>query len=198
MRNQNIADRLMLALFLTLLSSCKTVEYAPESRTNQSKILTAFLALAETNFTPADITLEEAASALGKTIEPSMGDSTGYGFGGELTKDWNYGVGLEKDSIIGPRFELSFTAKTPGAYMPMSDICQMDFDDFASKLEGIGFQHSRHYGQHGALGWDSFTDTRPQSRGLIIDVYTRGETEESPDKAGHLCVQSAVAIEEGK
>lgn len=163
------------------------------------QVLTSLLTLVRDSRSIKDFTPEKLHEVTGMTIEHAKDGSERYGFGEQLTPDWNYGFGVDKSLLQGPRFELSFNENPPGSSHPMTDICRIDFEKFASELESMGFTREPYYdaappappGQerlpHGSLLYWAFY--RPE---LGIQVYPRGGANEPHEKINHACVQMVL------
>lgn len=168
-------------------------------RLDAEQLLSRLLDLIRNSRSIKDFTPEKLQEVTGMTIEFANDGSERYGFGEQLTPDWSYGFGVDKSLFQGPRFELSFNEAIPGSSHPMTDICQIDFEKFASELESMGFTRAPHYdsappappGQerlpHGSLLYWMFY--RPE---LGVQVYPRGEANDPHEKISHGCVQMVL------
>lgn len=155
------------------------------------------LELIRTSKTIADFTpehLEQVMKVPVKTWEK------GYGFGETLTNAW--GAGFDVGTWNGRRqFNFGFSPEpglSPEAPSPpMTDICQVDFDQFKAALQTMGFKGDSVYdspphalpGQehllHGRWMYDGFV--RP---GMRVDVYPQGEHAPTQEEGiGRTCVK---------
>ena len=176
-----------------------TAATSASPRLNASQLLTSLLDLVRNSRSIEDFTPEKLHEVTGMTIEFANDGSERYGFGERLTPDWSYGFGVDKSLSQGPRFELSFNETVPGSGRPMTGICQIDFEKFASALESMGFTREPYYDSappappgeerlpHGSLLYWAFY--RPE---LGIQVYPRGGANEPHEKIHHDCVQMVL------
>lgn len=170
-----------------------------QPRLSAEEVLTRLLDLIRSSKSIKDFTPERLHEVTGMTIEYAKDGSERYGFGEQLTSDWSYGFGVDKSLPQGPRFELGFNETVPGTSPPMTDICQIDFEKFASELKSMGFTREPYYDSappappgeerlpHGRLFYWTFY--RPE---LGIQVYPRGEANEPHEKISHDCVQMVL------
>jgi len=107
-----------------------------------------------------------------------------FGYRGPLTSDWDYTLEIEDTKSSGRRMDLEFVDATPGRTASAGEICQLDFDEFSSHLERIGFARTTIHGEHGILVFDRFE--RPE---LSILVSSIGESRLTPEKTRHRCVR---------
>ncbi|GGA16686.1 hypothetical protein [Dyella nitratireducens] len=154
---------------------------------NAEQALTRLLTLIRSSKSLEDFTPQRLREAMGTAINHAADRYERYGFGESITRQWSYGFGVDRSPNYGPRFEFSFNKNAPGASPPMTDICQIDFDQFKAELESMGFTSEPYYGEHGALINLSFT--RPK---LYIEVYPEGEANEPVEKINHRCVKMVL------
>lgn len=158
--------------------------------------LRGVLELIRTSKSVSQLTPDRLEKAMGVPVKRR---SDGYGYTDRLTPQWVYDFSMQEfdssNHTKGMRFEFSFDA-TAGAPFPMTDICRLDFDHFTAELEVMGYIREPYYdsappadmGQprlpHGRLMYDSFSGP-----GLYIEVYPRGEANDTLEKIGHDCVK---------
>lgn len=151
--------------------------------------LARLLELIRTTNSADDFTPTQLQEAMGVPIKYARDGANRYGFGEPLTSAWSYGFGMDLESKFGARFEFSFNQNEPGATgVPMSDICQLDFDQFTAELEKMGFKRERYYGEHGRFIHDWFDRS-----GMRIEVYPDGEFVWTPENGGgRSCVKMVL------
>ncbi len=146
--------------------------------------LTRILGLIRTSSSLDAFTPDYVSRAMGQAVR-YRNDGTGrFGASGVLTPDWNYGFGINKTEAKGAWFEFLFEPNPPDASPSMSDICQLDFERFASQLEQMGFSRERNLVEDGR--WMSEIFQRP---GMRVEVFPRGEADTPQDRATHQCVE---------
>lgn len=150
------------------------------------QVLRRLLELIRSSKTIKDFTPDYLSKAMGVelvTYRPGY-----HAFGEQVAADWWYSLEMNDNvsPIIGPRLSFSFNAQA-GTSPDMTDICQVDFEQFASELESMGFSRERRYGSHGSMMNDLFIRS-----GMAIEVYPRGEANEPIDKISRLCVQMVL------
>lgn len=110
----------------------------------------------------------------------------GHAVGEQLTKDWWYGLDKDDKAPLGALFTLSFRPNINNSYPDMTEICQVDFEKFASELEVMGFSRSKNYVEHGRYVGDSFSKPKMQ-----IEIIARSEKMKlPPGEIGHGCIES--------
>lgn len=107
-----------------------------------------------------------------------------FGYRGPLTADWRFTLDVRTVNSVTERLDLDFIDRTPSRSAPATEICQIDFDRFASEMAKAGFSRTTINGEHGIVVYDRFD--RPN---LSIKVSTRGEAPEPLENAQHSCVQ---------
>lgn len=130
------------------------------------------------------LTPEHVSRTMGQAVQFREDGSGRFGAGGSFTPDWNYGFGIDKTETRGTWFEFLFLPNPPQASPSMSDICQIDFETFAARLEKMGFSRVRNIVEDGR--WMSEIFQRP---GMRVEVFPRGEADEPHDLATHQCVE---------
>ncbi|MBO9926890.1 hypothetical protein J7421_11415, partial [Xanthomonas phaseoli pv. dieffenbachiae] len=110
---------------------------------------------------------------MGQSVKHRDDGSERFGASGVLTRDWNYGFGVNKTEVKGAWFEFLFLPNPPEASPSMSDICQIDFEAFAAHLEKMGFSRQRNLVEDGR--WMSDIFQRP---GMRVELFPRGEADE--------------------
>ena len=157
----------------------------PQSELTAEQLLTWLLELIKNSVSVAEFTFARVGQTLGvplTTYAPGK-----WGYRARLTPDWSYAINALEDLPDGARFRFSFFDNEGGNSGAMSQICQLDFDDFTGMLRSAGFAKAATYGEHGELVYDAYTRDR-----LGIEVSPRGEAEGSSDKVLHQCVQSIM------
>jgi hypothetical protein len=149
------------------------------------QVLTRLLELIRTTKSIEDFTPEHLSNVIGvefKNISPGY-----YGFGEQITAAWFYGMELNEGSSTGrSRFYFSFNSN-PATSPDMTSICQVDFDQFTTALEKMGFKRQRSFGEHGRFMSDLF-----DRHGMHIEVSPRGEAMEPIDRISHFCVKTIL------
>lgn len=154
-------------------------------RLNAEQVLLRLLELIRSSKSAADFTQEKLSKVMG--IEMPSHAPGEYGSGEQITPDWWYGMEMRVKPRTGARFNFSFDS-APGTDPPMTDICQVDFDQFTAALEAMGFARQRYYGEHGRYIKDWFDNAN-----MRIEVYPRGERVWTPEKdSGRACVQMVL------
>lgn len=107
-----------------------------------------------------------------------------FGYRGPLTADWRFTLDVRTVNSVTERLDLDFIDRTANRSATATEICQIDFDRFASEMAKAGFSRTTINGEHGTVVYDRFD--RPN---LSIKVSTRGEAPDPLEKAQHSCVQ---------
>ena len=107
-----------------------------------------------------------------------------FGYRGTLTSDWDYTLEIEVTKSNGTRLDLEFIDATPRRLATATEICQIDFDRFASELANAGFSRITINGEHGIVVYDRFD--RPN---LSIKVSTRNAAPTPLETTKQSCVQ---------
>lgn len=156
---------------------------APAASTQDAaQVLQRVLALIEGSHALSDLTPARVGQAMGVDLERARDGSAQYGVGAALDAPWSYTIELDATSPDAAKFAFNFTPSAADA--PMTPICQMDYDAFASRLEALGFTRTPYNAEHGRLVKEWFD--RP---GLRVSVYPQGE---SDGTAEHRCVRTVT------
>lgn len=147
--------------------------------------LTRLLELIRTTHSIQDFTPKKLTEVFGQELWADGPDR--YGFGEQITQRWSHGWEVYKNPLEGMQFSFSFTPLPPGTFQDMTDICQIDFDQFGAALKTMGFSKTPDYGEHGRLMNHTFD--RP---GMRVKLYPRGEANEPPEKIAHDCVEMVI------
>lgn len=112
-------------------------------------------------------------------------ESGRHAFAAQIDRDWWYSLQIANDIGGAPRFDLSFDQAVPSARdVTMTDICQVDFDQFGRQLQALGFLRTPRHAEHGRHVSDVF------ERGTLrVEVFARGESESTSETAAHACVK---------
>ncbi len=150
-------------------------------RLNAEQSLLRLLDLIRDSKTVADITPERLQATFGVPFDESDGR---FGFAEQLSHDWWTTYDLNPKRAYGTQFELAFRPSRPDEYPAATEICTVDFERFAAELQKQGFSRNTYRAEHNRVIHERFE--RP---GLAVTVYTRGESDASPEKITHACVQ---------
>lgn len=174
-----------------------------QPRLSAEQALRRLLELIRTSKSISEFTPQRLEEAMGVPIQQWEKE---YGFGERLTPHWTYGFvmpnpthGFAKPDSLKrsrrQRFDFSFNPR-PNTSPDMTEICRLDFEQFAAELRQMGFSRDSVYDSppqmlderyrlpHGGLMYDVFA--RP---GMNVEVTPRGEGHEPIEKIGHLCVK---------
>jgi hypothetical protein len=197
-----VVSALFAALFAVLGLTACTTHSAPSSRSTQENPAMTATANASQSFSPRldaeqsllrllelirdsktvqDITPDRLQAVFGVTFNEHAGR---LGFAEQLSRDWWSSYELDPKRSEGTQFEYAFRPSQPEAYPDASEICAVDFDRFAAELQRQGFSRETYRAEHNRVIHERFE--RP---GLNVTVYTRGESDASPEKIAHACVQ---------
>lgn len=108
-----------------------------------------------------------------------------FGYSGHLSPDWGFALMLRHPGDAAARVDLEFLDATEQNNAPATDICNIDFDEVATELEGAGFKRDMVHGEHGRTIYDLFHRT-----GLSIKIESFGEASAPPDKILRSCIRS--------
>lgn len=148
-------------------------------------LLSRVLELLESATTMQDLDHRAVGRALGLS---SNGDRR-LDHSAQLTDEWSYNVRADPRFVLGPVLDVEFFDNKGVADAAMTDICEVDLDQFSSRLTAAGYASRKEYGEHGEVIGHEFT------RGpLVVTVVSRGEAGSPPEKVTHECVQS-VAVQ---
>jgi hypothetical protein len=157
-------------------------EPANAAKINAGQLLSRLLDLIKSSKSIGDFTPDRVNAAM-QLQDFSLGPGH-FQYGGILTDNWSYGLEVDQASVHGPRVALEFVDKTPSRDAAMGDICQVDFDRFASELKGAGFKQDTVYGEHGITVYHRFD--RPD---LSIKISTNGEASDATGEIGRTCIR---------
>lgn len=147
-------------------------------------VLQRVLELIRTSASIASFTAGHVSQAMGQQMKHRDDGSGRFGASGEVTRDWNYVFGVNKTEAKGAWFELLFVPDPPDASPSMSDVCQIDFEAFATHLEKMGFTRQRNLVEDGR--WMSEILQRP---GMRVELFPRGEADLPLERTAHQCVE---------
>ncbi len=134
-----------------------------------------------------DFTPEYLSKTIGMDfISYRPGSHSAAGF---LTPTWWYSMEMNLNvPVIGPQFLFALTPPTSNPYPDMTEVCKIDFEQFASALEKMGFNRNPDYAEHGRYVGDTFD--KPT---MHIQISGRSEKmNPNPDKIGHSCIKMIV------
>lgn len=178
---------------------------AVRPRLTAEQALLRLLEIVRTSGTIADLTPERLEQVMEVPISPL---GRGHGHFEQITPYWSYRLSLTHSHRISPpNFDITFWPARGIDSPPMTDICQIDYDQFTAELETMGFTRKPYYDpiaqmdgarasqEAAALGvpldpgppplmYDEFI--RP---GMRIEVAPRGESNE---KVSHDCIRSVT------
>lgn len=133
-----------------------------------------------------DLSSKRIEDATGIRIVEKPSTAHEYGFGRKLSDRWFCTLRSlpASDNDARPeRMMFSFDDQT-GEYVDFTEICSLDFDDYANALKLAGFAAQTDLGPRDAFNGYVFT------RGsLSVWVEVRGESAANPR---HLCVSSLI------
>lgn len=132
----------------------------------------------------ADLTAEHLERHTGLRMQRADSGDGSFGAGAAIDANWSYNL-LVSPKLGEPRQQLTFDfARTGDPAAPMTPVCALDFDAYASALKAMGFQDSPTYAEHGRLSYWNF-------RGPVtLRVFVEGESNDSPEAIGHRCVKT--------
>lgn len=146
--------------------------------------LTRFLALIGGIHAIDELSPGYLQRTMGVAVEHALNDPHRYGASAALTHQWSYSFGVDQTATAGKWFEFSFIPVEAGASPPMTEICKIDFDSFAQRLEAMGFKRQRNIGEHGRWISDFFS-----RQGMRVEVFSRGEGDAPHERVEHHCVE---------
>lgn len=144
--------------------------------------LVRLLELIRTTHKVKDFTPEKLTEVFG--LEVWRDGPERYGLGEQATRDWWYSGQVYEVPGEGTKFRFDFYPVVPGANPDMTEVCQLDSDQFGAGLEAMGFSKTPSYGEHGRHLGHIF-----DRQGMRIDVRTRGEANDPLEKIAHKCVE---------
>lgn len=163
------------------MTTASAAEQTFSPRLDAEHSLLRLLDLIRDSKTVDDITPARLQSAFGVAFAEHDGR---LGFAEQLSRDWWSSFELDPKRAYGTQFEFAFRPSQPEAYPAATDVCAVDFERFAAELQKLGFSRETYRAEHNRVIHDRFE--RP---GLTVTVYTRGESDASPEKIAHACVQ---------
>lgn len=166
---------------MTSNSSAEQAEQSFSPRLDAEQSLLRLLDLIRDSRTIADVTPERLQATFGVPFAESSGR---FGFAEQLSRDWWSSYELNPQRRLGAQFEFAFRPSRPGEYPAATAICAVDFERFAAELQKQGFSRETYRAEHNRVIHERFE--RPD---LAVTVYTRGESDATPEKIIHSCVQ---------
>lgn len=163
------------------MTTASAAEQTFSPRLDAEQSLLRLLDLIRDTKTVADITPDRLQTIFGVSFAESDGR---FGFAEQLSRDWWSSYEWDPTRSYGPQFEFAFRPAQPDAYPTASGICALDFERFAAELQTQGFKRETYRAEHNRVIHDRF-----ERQGLTVTVYTRGESDASPEKIAHACVQ---------
>jgi hypothetical protein len=154
-------------------------------RMNAETALSKVLDLIRSGAGIKDFTPERISEITG--LQMNFDGPDRFGAGEKVTPYWNYSFYMNRASLNGAQFVFSFDPVSLGQSPPATDICRMDFDEFSSALEGMGFKKQVNYGEHGQV-----VNYKFDSPHMFVSVGTEGEDNEPHEKIAHQCVRTAT------
>ena len=122
-----------------------------QSTRTAAELLQGLLDLFRASKSADDFTMDAVSKALGVPMQRF--DANSFGAGATLTPEWDWSLEITvKPNRDAPRLNFAFRpSPTLGsnAAPSMTDICQMDFDQFSKNLENMGFKRTPYYAEHG-------------------------------------------------
>lgn len=160
-----------------------TVSETPVTATfTAEQLLLRLLDLIKSTNSADELTMERVSAAM---QQPALTFGPGhFGYGDRLTPEWGFGLEVNKAGAPESFLDLNFIDTTPEKRAGATDICKIDFDQFASELAAAGFIRETVWGEHGRVSYYHFS--RPS---LSIRVVTIGEDSTPLDKITHDCVR---------
>lgn len=157
-------------------------ESATPATFTAEQLLLRLLDLIKSTRSTSELTIERLSVAM---QQPALTFGPGhFGYGGRLTPEWGFGLEVKRAGSPDARLDFEFINATPESDMAATDICQVDFERFASELTAAGFTRETVWGEHGRVSYYGFD--RPD---MNITVDTRGEASVPPEKVSHQCVR---------
>jgi hypothetical protein len=136
----------------------------------------------------SDLTVENLSAAMQR---PALMFGTRYfGYEGTLTSEWGYALEVDKAGTSAARLDLNFIDTTPEKRATATDICKVDFDQFAALLGGAGFKRETIRGEHNRIVYDRF-----DRQNLSVTVASISETSKPSGEPMHACVR-LVTVEQ--
>ncbi len=157
-----------------------------QPKLNPEQMLLRLLELIRTTTSVKDFTPERLHEVMGVEIEYARDGSGRYGFGEQVNSEWTHGFMFSPsvNAASTPRFNFDFNRVNPSSEPAMTNICQVDFEQFARALKAMGFSRSPNYAEHGRYVGDTFE--RPN---MSIEITGRGEkTFLAPGETARSCI----------
>ncbi len=169
----------------TTTSAPQPDTHSAQSKLTAEQVLLRLLDAIRGSDSINDFTPEYLSKIMG--VEFKVYRPGNYGFGEKITDEWWYGMEVYP-LAQGPQFTLSFDEQKKGSYPDMTSICQVDFEQFGTALETMGFERRKNYAEHGRYTGDSFTKST-----LHINIIGQGERlRPAPSEAPHGCIKMIV------
>jgi hypothetical protein len=159
---------------------------AEAPRLGAPEVLRRLLALIDSVHQPQDLTIERVARFSGFAMQPSSGrpPNAAYAISQPLTENWWYRyVWRPNNATRLPGVGLAFyeTENFAGVSPPMTDICQLDAEQFHNALLKSGYRHVGNTRRASA--------SKQYQRGLVeVEIGMFGESGESLEKISHRCI----------
>ena len=163
------------------MTSTSAAEQTFSPRLDAERALLRLLDLIRDSKTVQDITAERLQATFGVPFAENAGR---LGFAEQLSRDWWSSYEWDPTRDYGAQFEFAFRPSQPDVYPAATDVCAVDFERFAAELQKQGFSRETYRAEHNRVIHDRF-----EREGLTVTVYTRGESDASPEKIAHACVQ---------
>lgn len=132
-----------------------------------------------------DFTPERISAVTGLKMIPDGPD--GFGASERLDVDWFYYLAMDRKTVSGPQFIFEFRPEKPGKLPSAASICAMDFTEFSSEMERMGFAPRIHYGEHGMILSHEF-----DSDHMFVDVYTQVLAPQEPTGQVGECIRMVI------
>ncbi|WP_373745684.1 hypothetical protein [Neisseria dentiae] len=152
------------------------------------ELLTKLLTLLKKAESVDDFTPQRLEQVFGVPIVTDEEDSSSYGFGERVTKDWNYSFSVNTNPLLrNKQFLLSFDWQGDKsiAHPEMTAVCGMKFDEFVEKAEAIGFSAKPIYVKGNIFRGGDLSNGR-----LRIQIRTAAEHDWDERGQGKACIES--------
>ena len=162
----------------------------PQSTRTAPELLQGLLDLFRASKSADDFTMDAVSKALGVPMQRF--DANSFGAGAVLTREWAWSLevlGKPKRDVSRLDFTFLPSDSRPNAASAMTNICQMDFEQFSAELEKMGFERTPYYVEHGRHMNDAF-----KRDSMRVEVYPQGEASDPLDKINHLCVRMILVF----
>jgi len=161
------------------IASSNAKAYSP--RLDAEQALSRLVELIRGTRAIGEISAENLHAAFGVPFNENGGR---FGFAEQLSADWWSSLEWDPTRSLGPQFSLTFVPVDPDRHAPATAICGLDFQRFATELQHAGFERETYRTEHSRVIHDRF-----QRDGLSVTVYIRGESDASPEKIAHACIE---------